>query len=56
MTVSESFLPEFDQEMATTRRMLERIPEDNFRGNRTRNPWISAGYRRTSRKFRGGFG
>lgn len=30
MTVSQSFLPEYDQEMATTRRMLERIPDDKF--------------------------
>ncbi len=26
MTIAESFLPEFDTEMATTRRLLERIP------------------------------
>lgn len=29
MTVSESLLPEFDEEMATTRRVLERVPDDN---------------------------
>lgn len=28
MTIGESLLPEFDQEMATTRRLLERVPED----------------------------
>ena len=28
MTLSESFLPEFDQEMAITRKMLERFPEE----------------------------
>jgi uncharacterized damage-inducible protein DinB len=28
MSFSEQFLPEFDQEMATTRRMLERVPSD----------------------------
>lgn len=28
MAIAESFLPEFDHEMATTRRMLERVPED----------------------------
>lgn len=28
MTISESLLPEFDQEMATTRRMLERVPSE----------------------------
>jgi uncharacterized damage-inducible protein DinB len=30
MKISEAMLPEFDQEMATTRRLLERIPEDNL--------------------------
>lgn len=28
MTISASLLPEFDQEMATTRRVLERVPSD----------------------------
>jgi uncharacterized damage-inducible protein DinB len=28
MTIAESLLPEFDQEMATTRRLLERVPSD----------------------------
>ncbi len=28
MSVAELLLPEFDQEMATTRRVLERIPSD----------------------------
>ncbi len=28
MTISESLLPEFDQEMANTRKMLERVPFD----------------------------
>lgn len=30
MTISESLLPEFDREMACTRRTLERIPEDKL--------------------------
>lgn len=30
MTIGESFLPEFDAEMATTRRLLERIPADRL--------------------------
>lgn len=30
MTVAESFLPEFDSEMAATRRLLERIPADRL--------------------------
>lgn len=28
MTISETLLPEFDQEMAATRRVLERVPDD----------------------------
>src|SRR6516165_1004982 len=30
MTYSEILLPEFDQEMAQTRKVLERIPEDKL--------------------------
>ncbi len=30
MSYVESILPEFDQEMATTRRVLERVPEDKL--------------------------
>jgi uncharacterized damage-inducible protein DinB len=30
MALSEALLPEFDQEMANTRRSLERVPEDKF--------------------------
>src|SRR5258707_7838777 len=30
MKLSEMFLPEFDQEMANTRKTLERIPEDKL--------------------------
>src|SRR6266849_2185622 len=30
MTIAESLLPEFDHEMANTRRTLERIPEDKL--------------------------
>jgi uncharacterized damage-inducible protein DinB len=29
MTIAQSLLPEFDQEMATTRRVLERVPEQD---------------------------
>jgi uncharacterized damage-inducible protein DinB len=32
MTIAETLLPEFDQEMATTRRLLERVPSD-------KGPW-----------------
>jgi uncharacterized damage-inducible protein DinB len=30
MTISQMLLPEFDQEMAITRKFLERVPEDKF--------------------------
>ena len=30
MTISESLLPEFDREMANTRKSLERVPEDKL--------------------------
>jgi len=30
MTIKEALLPEFDQEMANTRKTLERVPEDKF--------------------------
>jgi uncharacterized damage-inducible protein DinB len=30
MSISSSLLPEFDQEMATTRKVLERLPADKF--------------------------
>ncbi|HEV7484319.1 MAG TPA: hypothetical protein VGQ65_01460 [Thermoanaerobaculia bacterium] len=30
MTLAELYLPDFDQEMTNTRRVLERIPTDKF--------------------------
>ena len=30
MTIVETLLPEFDREMATTRRLLERVPDDKL--------------------------
>ncbi len=30
MPINQAFLPEFDHEMATTRKALERVPEDKF--------------------------
>lgn len=30
MSIAETILPEFDQEAATTRRVLERVPEEKF--------------------------
>jgi hypothetical protein len=29
MPIAQMLLPEFDQEMANTRKMLERVPEDS---------------------------
>lgn len=29
MSIADTLLPEFDQEMATTRRVIERVPDDN---------------------------
>jgi uncharacterized damage-inducible protein DinB len=30
MTISQTMLPEFDEEMANTRKLLERVPEDKY--------------------------
>jgi len=30
MTLAESFLPDYDFEMPSTRRLLERVPADRF--------------------------
>src|SRR5262252_11013158 len=30
MTIAELLMPEFDQEMASTRKVLERVPDDKF--------------------------
>ena len=30
MSISQALLPEFDQEMANTRKVLDRIPEDKL--------------------------
>ena len=30
MTIAELLVPEFDQEMAATRKTLERVPDDTF--------------------------
>ena len=30
MTISQSLLPEFDHEMASTRKVLERVPPDKL--------------------------
>ena len=31
LTIAQTLLPEFDQEMATSRRLLERVPTDKGR-------------------------
>ena len=38
MPIREAILPEFDHEMGTTRKTLERVPEANTIGSRTTNP------------------
>ena len=38
MSIAQSLLLEFDQEMANTRRAFERIPEDKLAGSPIRNP------------------
>ena len=30
MAIADALLPEFDHEMAVTRKLLERVPEDRF--------------------------
>ena len=30
MSIAQALLPEFDQEMASTRKVLERVPDDRF--------------------------
>ena len=42
MTISETLLPEFDQEMATTRKVLERVPTDKGPGSRIQSLFLSA--------------
>jgi uncharacterized damage-inducible protein DinB len=43
MAISESLLPEFDQEMANTRKTLERVPEDKFAWKPHEKSWAMGG-------------
>ena len=52
MTLKDSLLPEFDQEMAATRRCSRACRRPRSPGGRTRSRTRSAGSRRTSRRFR----
>jgi hypothetical protein len=36
--IAQSLLEEFERELGTTRKFLERVPEDGSRGGRTRSP------------------
>src|SRR5262245_18576768 len=43
MSISASLLPEFDQEMANTRKALERIPDDKLAWKRHEKSWDMGG-------------
>jgi uncharacterized damage-inducible protein DinB len=43
MSISASLLPEFDQEMANTRKTLERIPDDKFDWKPHEKSWAMGG-------------
>jgi hypothetical protein len=43
MTLAELYLPDFDQEMTNTRRVLERIPTEKF------DDFLGVGRRRAGR-------
>lgn len=36
-SIATSLLAELEQELSTTRKFIERVPESNLRGGRTRN-------------------
>ena len=52
MAIAESILPEFDHETATTRTLLERVPEARPAGSRTSSRWRLASSPCTSRTSR----
>src|SRR6266571_3006177 len=55
MKLSDLLIPEFDQEMTTARKTLERIfPKTNSRGNRTRNRYPLTGLRGTLPSWQAG--
>ena len=43
MAISQSLLPEFDQEMANTRKTLERVPDDKFGWKPHEKSWAMGG-------------
>jgi len=43
MSIGESLLPEFDQEMASTRRVLERVPAERFAWRPHPKSWTMGG-------------
>jgi uncharacterized damage-inducible protein DinB len=43
MSISESLLPEFDQEMANTRKALERVPDGKFDWKPQERSWAMGG-------------
>lgn len=43
MKISESLLPEFDHEMAGTRKTLERVPDDKFGWKPHEKSWVMGG-------------
>ncbi len=43
MSISASLLPEFDQEMANTRKALERVPDDKFNWKPHEKSWAMGG-------------
>lgn len=43
MTISEALLPEFDHEMAGTRKTLERVPDDKFGWKPHEKSWAMGG-------------
>ena len=54
MNYAETILPEFDREMANTRKVLERAPEDSWIGKPIPSPTRSAGTPTTSPRARAG--
>ena len=44
MKISETLLPEFDEEMASTRKFLELVPDENWDGSPMKSRWPLAGW------------
>ncbi len=52
MSIAQMLLPEFDQEMANTRKMLERVPDGKFDFKPHEKSMTLGDWRRTRRKSR----